>query len=205
MLLKMLKSFFLQFGKPEGVLGKIAGNLMTFTNKKQNQWTLSLLDIQTTDHVLEIGFGPGVATQMVSKLIQDGFYLGIDYSEVMLQQATKRNKQAIREGRVALNLVDVDHLPQMEHAFDKVFSVNSILFWKEPVRSLQTIRNIMKPNARIALTVLPYRRGATEEAVRTLGTEIRQYLLQAGFSDIRMEITKIKPAFAVCVLGVNPG
>lgn len=169
----MLKKFFLQFGQPHGLLGRIAGKLMASTGIEQNKWTLSLLNIQKTDHVLEIGFGPGVATELVSNVIQDGSYLGIDYSDVMLQQATKRNKKAIREGRIQLKLADVNHLPRFEQKFDKVFSVNSIIFWKDPVASLQTIRQMMKSNACIALTVLPYKKGTTEETVKRLGHDIR--------------------------------
>lgn len=199
----MLKKFFLQFGKPQGFLGRIAGRLMATTGIRQNQWTLSLLQIEKTDHVLEIGFGPGIATELVSNVIQNGFYLGIDYSDVMLQQATKRNKQAIQEGRVQLKLADVNQLPVLDQTFDKVFSVNSIIFWKDPVSSLKTIRKMMKPNAQIALTVLPYNKGATKEKVKKLGHDIQHHLKLAGFSDLQMELTKMKPAYAVCVLGRN--
>lgn len=89
----IFKKFALQFGKPEGMLGGIAGRLMASTNVEKNKWTISLLNIQSSDYVLEIGFGPGIATELVSKVIHDGHYVGIDYSDVMLRQARKRNKK----------------------------------------------------------------------------------------------------------------
>jgi len=201
--MRIFNKFALQFAKPENFLGSIAGKLMAFTGVEKNKWTISLLHIQKADNVLEVGFGPGVAIKMVSDAIQDGYVVGIDYSDVMLQQAKKRNKKAIQEGKVILRLGDIHSAPLLDMMFDKVFSVNSIIFWEEPVKSLREIRQIMKPNALIALTVLPYMKGSTEGTSRNLGSEISHYLEQAGFSNIRIELKEMKPVTAVCVLGMN--
>lgn len=201
--LGILKKFALQFGKPEGLLGSIAGKLMASTGIKKNKWTISLLNIQKGDNVLEIGFGPGIAIELVSNVNQDGHVVGIDYSDVMLQQAQKRNKKAIQEGRVKLILADVNNVPSFDLMFDKIFSVNSIIFWKEPIETLKEIRQLLKPCGLIALTIQPYMKGATVETSKRLGNEIVNYLKQAGFSNIRMELKEMKPVAAVCVLGVN--
>lgn len=88
--MRIFNKFALQFSKPENFLGSIAGKLMAFTGVEKNKWTISLLHIQKADNVLEVGFGPGVAIKMVSDIIQDGYVVGIDYSDVMLQQAKKK-------------------------------------------------------------------------------------------------------------------
>lgn len=62
---------------------------MASTGVEKNKWTISLLNIQKVDNVLEIGFGPGIAIEMVSNINRDGYVVGIDYSDVMLQQAKK--------------------------------------------------------------------------------------------------------------------
>ncbi|KRG13688.1 SAM-dependent methyltransferase [Virgibacillus soli] len=199
----ILKKFSLQFGKPEGIFGSIAGNLMASTGVEKNKWTISLLNIQRTDNVLEIGFGPGIATKLISKLIHGGHYVGIDYSTVMFRQAKKRNIKAIQEGKVTLKLGEVSSISPSELKFDKVLSVNSIIFWKDPVKALKKIRQIMKPNGLIALTMLPYMKGATEETSQKLGDDIARYLKEAGFSQIKTTIKEMNPNAAVCVLGVN--
>ena len=63
-----------QFGKPSGFLGSIAGFIMAkrSSNIERNEWGISLLNIQPSDHVLEIGFGSGVGIQKMSDLITDG-------------------------------------------------------------------------------------------------------------------------------------
>ena len=50
-----------KFRKPTGIFGRIAGNMMAKGNATEARWTVDLLDIQPGDHVLEVGFGPGVA------------------------------------------------------------------------------------------------------------------------------------------------
>jgi ubiquinone/menaquinone biosynthesis C-methylase UbiE len=71
---------------------------------ERNDWAVSLLKLQPTDRVLEIGFGPGVAIQKMSEFVKEGLIWGIDHSEVMLRQASKRNKEAISADRVRLLL-----------------------------------------------------------------------------------------------------
>ena len=46
-----------QFGKPSGFLGSIAAFIMAkrSSNVERNVWGVSLLSIQPSDHVLEIG------------------------------------------------------------------------------------------------------------------------------------------------------
>jgi len=93
-----------QFRQPEGVLGSLAGVIMSSrpSNVSRNQWTVDLLDLQPQDRVLEIGFGPGIGIQRAALLVSEGLVIGIDHSEVMLRQASKRNAAAIAQGRVEL-------------------------------------------------------------------------------------------------------
>ena len=174
---------------------------MAYTNRKRNRWVISLLDIKRSDRVLEIGFGPGLAIELISKIALDGFVAGIDHSEVMVRQASKRNAEAIREGRVDLRLGSVSNLPQFDEPFDKIISVNSIQFWDDPVESLKGLWNMLKPGGLIAIALQPRHPGATEEDVQNSGKEIATFLEKAGFSQIRTDTKKMKPLSTVCVIG----
>jgi SAM-dependent methyltransferase len=57
------------------------------SNRKRNRLVVALLGVQPQDHVLEIGFGPGLAIRELARRATDGFVLGIDPSEVMVSQA----------------------------------------------------------------------------------------------------------------------
>lgn len=169
--MSFMKKFRQQFEKPEGLLGSIAGMLMASVGAEKNKWTVSLLDIEKDDHVLEIGFGPGLGLHAVSKIVQEGKIVGIDYSEKMLKQAFKRNKVAIQNGQMELIQADVQNLPFFDFTFDKVFTINSIIFWDKPIVALSAIREMMSENGIIAVTVQPFTKGATEETVKELGNK----------------------------------
>ena len=49
-----------QFRKPTGLLGRLIGNGMARGNAAEQTWTLSLLQIQPADHILEIAGGPSL-------------------------------------------------------------------------------------------------------------------------------------------------
>ena len=90
-----------QGGQPRGAAGSVTGWVFAHrpSNRRRNGWVVSLLDVQPTDQVLEIGFGPGVAIAELARAGAGQVY-GIDPSDVMLLQASRRNAAAIRAGRV---------------------------------------------------------------------------------------------------------
>ncbi|MBO8178251.1 MAG: class I SAM-dependent methyltransferase [Bacillus sp. (in: Bacteria)] len=177
---------------------------MAFTNKELNEWTLSLLNIRNSDRVLEIGFGPGIAVEKISNVIKEGIIVGIDPSEVMLSQAQKRNEVAISEGKVKLHLAEIENLPVFDETFDKIFSINSIIFWNQPIKRLKDLRKLMKPNGLIAITIQPRSKEANNEIALEEGKKLVQYLKEAGFSQIQLEVKEMKPVLAVCAMDVNP-
>lgn len=201
----LMQKFFEQFAHPKGVLGRVVGTIMAYnpSNRERMRWTLSLLHIQGNDRVLEIGFGPGLAIEQISKITPDGFIGGVDHSEVMVRQARKRNASAIREGRVDLRLGSVSNPPAFGKPFDKIFSINSIQFWENPVEDLKGLRQLLKSGGRIVITFQPRNPGATDEDAERMGKEIVAYLVGAGFSQIRMEKRSMKPVSSICVLGVK--
>lgn len=200
-----VQRFRAQFGHPRGFWGHVAGMIMASraSNRARSSWTISLLDIQRDDRVLEIGFGPGVAVQEVSKVAVSGLVVGIDHSETMLRQARRRNAAAIRNGKVELSLGSVSALPAFSEPFDKCFAVNTMHRWDKPLERLKELRRLLKPGGLIAITEQPRSQGATDETAQRMGKEIAAALREAGFSRMRLETKKMKPVSAVCVLGSN--
>jgi len=197
-----LQNFSRQFSHPKGWLGYIAGRLMAYGNREINRWTLSLLDIGPKDRVLEIGFGPGVALAEVTQIAQGGFVAGIDPSEAMLKQAGKRNQKAIREGRLELKLGAVSALPYPDEYFDKVFSVNVIQFWPNPIEDLKEMRRVLKKGGTVAATLQP-RWTRDETMIDEIGREMVNQFSAAGFGNVRMFKKPTRPMTTVCVIGVK--
>ncbi len=140
-----------QARRPNGLFGRLFGFSMSRINRQANAWTLSQLDLRPTDDVLEIGYGPGQAIQLVCAEVTAGRICGIDFSETMMQAAASRNEEAIEEGRVELRVGDAAALPYPDASFDKVFCVNVIYFWPRPQQQLAEILRVLRPGGTLAI------------------------------------------------------
>ena len=201
---KLIRRIRAQFGRPTGVPGRMAGWVMAHrvSNRRRNAWAVSLLEVQRDDRVLEIGFGPGIAIRELSRRAPDGRVCGVDHSEVMVRQATRRNADAVRDGRVELRLGRTENLPAFEAPFDKILAVNALQFSDQPVDGLRQLRRVLRPGGRIAIAFQPRGPGATDEAATAEGDKLATALRDAGFSRVRLETLKLEPA-VVCALGEN--
>lgn len=160
------------------------GRIMGWHNQPDNEWTISLLKIQPTDHVLEIGFGPGRAIQLAAGFATHGLVCGIDHSETMVGEAVRRNAAAVKAGRVVLNQGDVMELPHDESTFHTAFSINCIYFWPRPIDGLQEIHRVLRPGGLFALTVRNRQRRAYNPFT---GENLTAMLVEAGFQNTRYE------------------
>ena len=198
----MIERFNAQFAHPEGWAGHFVGMILALKNRERNAWTISMLDIKPNDQVLEIGFGPGQAIQEAEKLTPNGFVAGVDLSAVMVEQASKRNAMAIRSGRVLLQKGGESPLPFEDNKFNKVFAVNSMQFWSNPMAGLQEVRRVLKPGGRVVITIQPMW-AKTEEEVQRVGETLTSQLKQTGFEQVRLETRQIRPITGVSGIGIK--
>ncbi len=182
-----------QFGRPRGVGGRVAGWVMAHrsSNRRRNEWVVSLLDVQPSDRVLEIGFGPGRALSELARRSEHVY--GVDHSELMVRRARRRLP-------VHVTCTSVERLPDFGAPLDVVLAVNSIGFWPEPVERLRELRGVLRPGGRIALASQPRCPGVTTDAA---GRQLRDMLTEAGFTHQRTELLDLTPA-VVCVIAVSP-
>jgi len=194
-----------QFMQPRGFAGWLVGWEMALrpSNRKRNVWAVGLLGVEPSDRVLEIGFGPGIAIRELSRRATRGFVCGVDHSAVMVRQATRRNADAIRAGRVALLCSTAEHLQAFAEPFDKVLAVNNLGMWREPDMRLKELHRLLRPEGRIAIVSQPRGSGATAETTLAAGREIAARLTAAGFTRIRSDTLALKPP-VVCVIGEVP-
>ena len=75
------------FGRPKGVLGQLGGVIMARANRDAAAQVVEVLDVRPDDKVLEVGFGPGVAIQMLLHRVPAGSVAGVDQSQEMVRQA----------------------------------------------------------------------------------------------------------------------
>lgn len=148
-----------QYRKPVGAVGQRIGQEMAQDHLPENRWTVNHLHPHPTDHILEIGFGPGVAIELLLPLIPDGKLYGIDHSALMVQEAQQRNHTAVAARRADLRHATADDpLPFPDHTFDKVFTIHTLYFWRDAMSTLTDIHRVLKPDGTLLLTMLPKER-----------------------------------------------
>lgn len=169
----MKKPLFIarQGRQPQGWFGYIVAWIMAEETAGENRETLKLLDLQPTDNVLEVGFGHGRTLARAAETVLEGRLAGIDFSDVMVDVAARRNRCAIAGGRMELSHGDSASLPYADNRFDKTYSVHTVYFWPDPARQLGEIFRVLKPGGRM---VLGFRSTQDAAAMASLPREIYQ-------------------------------
>jgi SAM-dependent methyltransferase len=85
------------FGRPRGFLGRLGGLIMARSNRACAEWAIGLLEVGPQDRVLEVGFGPGVAIELLAR-VPARRVVGVDPSTQMLEQAAMRNAAGVASG-----------------------------------------------------------------------------------------------------------
>jgi SAM-dependent methyltransferase len=103
------------FARRQGILGRFGGIIMARSNQEIATRMVEILDVHPNDRFLEIGYGPGVAIQLIAAKLSSCKVEGIDSSAEMMQQARARNAAAVDSGRIELRLGSVDAMPSGQH------------------------------------------------------------------------------------------
>lgn len=194
--------FSAQFAEPSGLLGQLVGVIMALENRERNAWAVGLLKVQPADHLLEIGFGPGLALAHLARLAPDGVIAGVDTSAVMLQQASRRNAAAIRANRVRLHLGTADALPFPAAQFDRVLAVNSLHHWPDPAAGVREVRRVLRPAGVVAIVEQPPA-APTAAQLAARQAALNDLLTAAGFSQVRVERRTLRRGPCLAAYGTH--
>ncbi|MGH3030315.1 MAG: class I SAM-dependent methyltransferase [Gaiellaceae bacterium] len=77
---------------------------MTERVAERFRWAVETLDPAPSDRLLEIGCGHGVAVSLICRTLSAGTIVAIDRSKSMINQAARRNREHVAEGRAYLRL-----------------------------------------------------------------------------------------------------
>src|SRR6266853_1146221 len=180
------------FGRPKGVLGRLGGVIMARVNRNAAAQVIEVLDVRPDDKILEVGFGPGVAIQMLLHRVPAGSVAGVDQSQEMVRQAAARNADALRSRRADLRYGSVERLPFADETFDKALAINSMQAWPDVRAGLREIRRVLKHGGNVALG-FTVNSGQPKEGVAEL-------LAAAGFAQPRI-VDKSK---LFCAIATRP-
>jgi ubiquinone/menaquinone biosynthesis C-methylase UbiE len=156
------------FGRPAGSLGRIGGVILAHFNRDFAEEVVALLDVQAGERVLEVGFGPGVAIELLAGAASMGKVAGIDPSKEMVEQASARNAAAIGTGAVDLRQGSVESMPFEGDSFDTALAINSMQVWPDTPAGLREICRVLTGGGRLALGFTPNARQPRSGVTRLL-------------------------------------
>jgi SAM-dependent methyltransferase len=194
----------LQARKPSGLIGRfVMTKIFNSGNADLNAFVEECLALVSNDRVLEIGFGPGKLINEMANITTDGVVEGVDFSGVMLKQATKTNDQHIARGRVLLHKCDCSSLPFENNVFDKLCSTNTLYFWKKPEEYFSEMFRVLRPGGKV---VIGFR---DEEQMSNLDLsedifnsfskqDIINLLSNSGFHDVKIREKEGVPFVSYC-------
>jgi ubiquinone/menaquinone biosynthesis C-methylase UbiE len=135
-----------QLRRPAGKLGIGVSEQMNIFNKEINTRAIGLLDVGKDEKVLEIGMGNGMFCSEILRYHDSATYSGCDHSELMVREAFARNREWTEKGRADFFLAEVSKLPFPDGYFSRVFTVNTIYFWDDPLQGLCEIKRVLACN-----------------------------------------------------------
>lgn len=93
------------------------------------RWAVDFMDVQPSDHVLEIGCGPGAGAEAICARLDSGKLFAIDRSESGVDRTKRRNQKHVDAGRLTVRQIDLATLRVPVKRLHKVFAFNVNLFW----------------------------------------------------------------------------
>ena len=142
-----------QLRHPTGVRGRVIGHLMALANRRPNMLAIDALRVVPSDVILELGFGSGWSIRRLAARTPKGRVVGIDQSIEMLSQASRRNRSAIRAGRVALFQGQFSELPFEDGSVDKILATNVAYFFGSAGAELREAHRALRPGGVMAIYV----------------------------------------------------
>jgi arsenite methyltransferase len=173
-----------QSGHPRGWLGRAIAAVMVRETAAINRTVIAAVEVQPSDHVLDIGCGSGLSIALLAPLVPQGSVSGIDPSAVMIDRARARNSKQIAAQRAMVAVASVEQLPFIENTFDAVMSVHTLYFWADLKLALAEIARVMRSNGRL---ILAFRTSANPAATASFPGEVYNFRSMAEITDAAVQ------------------
>lgn len=191
----LLRKFFSNTGKPEGVMGRIVVAMMNRGHAGIAAWGFTHLSFRGDEDVLDCGCGGGANLAQLLRLLPKGRVTGLDYSPISVEKAREVNRVAIDAGRCTVVQGNVLELPFESSSFDAVTAFETVYFWPELVRCFAEIHRVLKPGGVFMITNEATGRTKSHEKWLKIvdgmsiytGEELEALLIDAGFAQVEID------------------
>lgn len=180
----MLTEFLIkQSQKPSGLIGRVITKIWSFYFKKLSLWAIKQTTISDNYRILEIGYGGGSTIKNLLALNKNLEIHGIDISKESYRTAQRVHSDSIRKGSVQLKIGNVENMAYQNNYFDRIFAIQTHIFWKDIKKSFQEVYRVMSSNSTLIIASEKEKIHYHMTDYRT-SHEFSQLLTSIGFSKI---------------------
>jgi trans-aconitate methyltransferase len=159
------------------------------------RWAVELMDIQTSDQILEIGCGPGAGAELICGKLESGKLFAIDRSESGVDRTKRRNHRYVDAGRLVVRQIDLATLRVPVKRLNKVFAFNVNLFW---VRACEDEVALLHERVVPGGAVFLFYEANRPELVPNIVKKASDNLVKGGF---RVSVVEQKAPAVVGIIG----
>ena len=159
-------------------------------------WAVELLDVRPTDHILEIGCGPGLAAALVCERLTRGSITAIDRSAVAVSRTRERVRDHLTTGHARVERMTLEDA-DLGRRFRKVLAINVNAFWTTPAENIAALERVLDPKGAAWLVYEP----PSESRLRDIRESLPHELDSNGFEVTRVETRRFRSSFGLAILG----
>lgn len=145
-------------------------------NSERFTWAAEIMNIQPSQHILEIGCGVGLAVARILPLLGTGTITAIDRSETAIAKAIKRNAAGMESNKALFKVAELLQVPTSGKKYDRIFSFNVNLFWTQQSVHYEAavLKALLKKDAAIYIFYGPMLPGGFEKIAAPLAANLER-------------------------------
>ncbi len=201
----LMKSFFSQTRKPEGLLGKMMLSGMNPGHAKLADWGFTHLPKLEPERAIDIGCGGGRNAGELLKMYPRAHVTAVDYSELSVEKAKAYNRDMIAGGRCDVRQGDASSLAFPDSTFDLATAFETVYFWPGLEKCFGHVCRVLRPGG---VFMICNESDGTDAASRKFediidgmkcytAQELEAALRAAGFAEVRCDRRPDRPWLTV--------
>jgi SAM-dependent methyltransferase len=115
---------------------------------------LELMQIASTDNLLDVGCGSGWLSRILARGVPEGRVVGMDISDEMIHHARRASADL---SNLVFIVGEVNEIPWEANFFSKAISVESSYYWPDPARGIREIYRVLREGGSAWILINYYR------------------------------------------------
>lgn len=160
-----------------------------------SSWGFSHVFFTRKRLVLDVGCGGGKNLKRLLNQSKNINAIGVDQSSESVKTSTRKNRRAVKSGRLQVVQGSVEALPFASNLFDLVTAVESVHYW-EIEKGLSEVYRTLKKGGQFLIVNETQSSDGLDEYLAEVGfkvytaKQLENFLKQTGFKKIRTDVNE---------------